>query len=227
MASPEPFNQAASPATVAVDTPTVPHAPSTVRVMISYSRRDGDLVDRLERDLRAAGFPVWVDRRDIEGGDEWNKEIHRAIDDASVILVVLSPAAVASPWVRREYRYALKQGKVVIPLLYHPSPQIPRELERLQKIDFLAGISFEAKYPGQFAALVQALTAYESLDETAMPVPSRGWLSWLARFGPGSERAPLHTPARRRATGRAPAGFGSARAAASRHAAGGGGARDG
>ncbi len=171
---------------------------SSARVMISYSRRDSDLVDRLERDLHAAGFPVWVDRRDIEGGDEWSKEIHRAIDDASVILVVLSPAAVASPWVRREYRYALKQGKVVIPLLYHPSPQIPRELERLQKIDFLAGISFEATYPGQLAALVQALTGYESLDESARPVPARGGRWWLARLGIGSERAPLRRKDRQR-----------------------------
>jgi TIR domain-containing protein len=46
---------------------------------ISYSREDAEFVDRLEADLRARGFDVWVDRRRLEGGRDWEQEITHAM----------------------------------------------------------------------------------------------------------------------------------------------------
>jgi hypothetical protein len=88
------------------------------RIFISYSRVDSDFVDRLEADLRSRGFDTWVDRRRLEGGQDWASEIEHAIDRSDLMLVALSPEAEASPWVKLEYERALSDAKPLIPLIY-------------------------------------------------------------------------------------------------------------
>jgi hypothetical protein len=63
---------------------------------ISYARTDSDFVDRLEADLTAQGYSTWVDRRKLEGGQVWDAVIRNAIDHCRVVLVVISPDALAS-----------------------------------------------------------------------------------------------------------------------------------
>ncbi len=82
-----------------------------VSTFISYSRTDTDFVDRLEADLRARGFKTWVDRRKLEGTREWQPQIDHAIAEYPLMIVVLSPDAIASPYVRHEYEYAHQLGQ--------------------------------------------------------------------------------------------------------------------
>src|SRR6185312_11417097 len=96
-------------------------------IFISYSRADSNFIDRLEADLRARSFGTWVDRQRLEGGQQWKIEIEQAIDRCDLILVILSPEAEYSPWVRIEYVRALDQGKLIIPLLYREC-HIPEKL---------------------------------------------------------------------------------------------------
>jgi hypothetical protein len=131
------------------------HAP--VDVVVSYSRTDSDFVDRLEADLNAHQVTTWVDRRKLEGGQAWNAEIRSAIDQCRILLVLISPDALGSPWVRQEYRYALKQHKEVIPVRYHPTAGLPAELQKLQWIDFLLTMNFEATYPAHLQDLLKAI----------------------------------------------------------------------
>jgi hypothetical protein len=135
--------------------------------MISYSRTDSDFVDRLQRDLMCRGFPVWVDRTNIAGGARWADDIDAAIDGAEVVLVVCSPAAMGSRWVRRECRRALNGSKFVIPLRYYPC-SLPRELERLQALDFPVGINLEAMYVRQLDDALRGTLLLE-LDLTQRP----------------------------------------------------------
>jgi len=72
--------------------------PEAVSTFISYSRTDTDFVDRLEADLRARGFKTWVDRRKLEGTREWQPQIDHAITEYPMMIVVLSPDAIASPY---------------------------------------------------------------------------------------------------------------------------------
>ena len=51
-----------------------------VEAFFSYSRSDSEFVDRLDADLRARDFKTWVDRRKLEGGQNWQQEIERAIE---------------------------------------------------------------------------------------------------------------------------------------------------
>ena len=47
----------------------------------------------------------------------FNQEIRDAVDGTDRMIVVLGPAALASPSVRAEWQYALNVCKIVIPVL--------------------------------------------------------------------------------------------------------------
>ena len=50
-------------------------------VFISYAHTDGaELALRLQQDLAACGFDVWLDKRRLTGGASWTVQIERAID---------------------------------------------------------------------------------------------------------------------------------------------------
>jgi hypothetical protein len=130
---------------------------ASVDVIVSYSRTDSDFVDRLESDLKAHNLTVWVDRRKLEGGQVWDAEIRKAIDQCRVLLMVISPAALASLWVTKEYRYALKRHKEVIPVRLYPTGELPPALQRLQWVDFLLTMNFEATYQAHAQDLLKAI----------------------------------------------------------------------
>src|SRR5436305_7485963 len=90
---------------------------------ISHASADDPFVAELRRALDALQIPVWVDSRELIGGNKLAPEIEKAIEQARQFLVVLSPKTVNSPWVRREIQKALEVEKIrgdgyrVIPLL--------------------------------------------------------------------------------------------------------------
>lgn len=106
-------------------------APEATDVFVSYSRADKIFVDILVNDLHAQGFSTWVDRQNLWPGQVWNQELLTAIDRAKAVVVVLSPTAVASEHVRREYERALANGKVVLTVLYKMC-DVPESLQHIQ-----------------------------------------------------------------------------------------------
>ncbi len=115
----------------------MPDAP--LSLFISYSRTDSAFVDRLEADLRARSFQPWVDRRKLEGGQDWMDELEKAIDRCQIVIVVISPDAVQSKYVRMEYRYGRGQGKPIIPAYCRATPKVPIDLNGLQWVNFQSG----------------------------------------------------------------------------------------
>jgi hypothetical protein len=107
-----------------------------ITIFISYSRRDSNFVDQLEADLKASNFHTWVDRRDVEICQSWKKVLQDAIDRCDMVLVVLSPASVTSPYVQMEYKYALGIGKHVILLEYQTCSDVPIGLRGIQRVSF-------------------------------------------------------------------------------------------
>jgi hypothetical protein len=90
------------------------------QVFISYSRKDLVFVERLAKDLQAAGLQVWYDLSGLEGGTRWGREIQNAIKQSQVFVVVLSPNSIDSEWVEKEFMYANSLKLKIIPLLYQP-----------------------------------------------------------------------------------------------------------
>ncbi len=87
-------------------------------VFMSYSRKDNDVMQRTAVFLRKQGIKVWVDNEKlIPGTPVWEEEIEKAIRSASAIVVVLSPDAKNSEWVRREISLADQNHKRIFPVL--------------------------------------------------------------------------------------------------------------
>lgn len=63
----------------------MPDAP--LSIFIGYSRTDSAFVDRLEADLKVRNFDTWVDRRKLEGGQNWRDELQKAIERCQVLLL--------------------------------------------------------------------------------------------------------------------------------------------
>jgi tetratricopeptide (TPR) repeat protein len=91
------------------------------KLFISHSSKD----DAFVRDLRAAladhGQDVWIDSRELRGGDPLWPEIQKAIDDASAYAVLVSPDALQSEWAGTELQHALavreQRGKDKFPVI--------------------------------------------------------------------------------------------------------------
>jgi WD40 repeat protein len=86
-------------------------------VFISYARSDGAAIARdLQQRLQAEGIPLWRDLDCLEGGRDWWLQITAALDDVEFMVLVMTPAAMESAIVRKEWRYARQRGVCVYPV---------------------------------------------------------------------------------------------------------------
>lgn len=85
-------------------------------VFISYNRQDRAYVEQLATFLQEQLFNVWFDAR-IAPSDEWWDRIEDAIEQCGAFIIIMTPAAHKSKWVKREMLLADKLGKPVFPLL--------------------------------------------------------------------------------------------------------------
>ena len=69
-----------------------------------------------------------------------------------VFLLVLSPDAMNSHWVRREINMAINEAKYIIPVLYRPCT-VRADLKIIQIISFLAPKSYEQAFGEVLIAL--------------------------------------------------------------------------
>jgi hypothetical protein len=97
-------------------------------------------VERLAKNLRRSGVRVWFDQWEIKVGDSIVQKINDGISSHSYLGVVLSPAAVRSPWVRSELSAGLvrelhTRRVVVLPIL-HRNCRMPPLLQPKHYADF-------------------------------------------------------------------------------------------
>jgi len=74
---------------------------TTGHIFISHATADDAFVRDLRQALESLGLSVWVDSRNLRGGDKLAGQVEQAIEEAGQFLVVLSPNTITSPWVRR------------------------------------------------------------------------------------------------------------------------------
>jgi hypothetical protein len=111
-----------------------PHAP---RVFVSYSRKDAlAFARRVEALLGAEGLSLYRDLSDLEGGEDWWRQIESAIRRVEHVVLVLSPAALQSPYVTREWKLARQEGRKVSPVAGPGDldfSHLPRWMERAHR----------------------------------------------------------------------------------------------
>src|SRR5688572_9998318 len=99
------------------------------QVFLSHSTLDAEFVDQLAADLRAAEIVVWKSPDSILPGEEWVDAIQRGLTTSSHLILVKSPNAVKSKWVRFEFNVALARHHddrmAIIPIHHEPCDPPP------------------------------------------------------------------------------------------------------
>src|SRR5688572_20118754 len=102
---------------------------------ISYSRVNKQFALKLAKELRAAGFPIWLDLLDIPTGARWDDEIETALRECGIFMTILTPASIISENAKDEIGYAIDHGKRILPVLLE-NCEVPLRLRRFQYVDF-------------------------------------------------------------------------------------------
>ena len=81
-------------------------------IFISYKREEAGQAGRLAHVLEQFGYSVWWDVA-LLSGDEYRDVIAEMIDKCAAVIVLWSPLAVRSTFVRSEASYAQRQDKLL------------------------------------------------------------------------------------------------------------------
>lgn len=88
-------------------------------IFISYARSDGEeYANTLRTFLVEKGFDIWQDLTSLQGGRNWWAQITDALNHVEYLLLVMTPNALKSETVTKEWRYARQQGVSVYPIKY-------------------------------------------------------------------------------------------------------------
>lgn len=110
-------------------------------VFLSHSSKDREIATEVAELIRSHGIPVWYSKTNIVGAQQWHDEIGAALKRCNWFVLILSPNAVRSVWVKNELLFALNQRRFknkIIPLLYKPCnyERLSWTLSNYQIIDF-------------------------------------------------------------------------------------------
>jgi hypothetical protein len=86
-------------------------ASGVTEVFLSHSSKDLVFTKKLAAVLRDHGVPVWYSERDIKGAQQWHDEIGAALERCDWMVLILTPNANASKWVKRELLFALDEER--------------------------------------------------------------------------------------------------------------------
>ena len=102
-------------------------------VFISYARTDERYATELMRRLKQEpDIAPWQDRISMSPGD-FESQLKAGIDKSDYLVLVLTPAALRSTWVEKEWRYARENGRCIVPIKpAFESPDSDKELDELR-----------------------------------------------------------------------------------------------
>ncbi len=106
-------------------------------VFIAYARSEWEsIVVPLSVSLQDANQQIWVDQYLVQGGDDWMIAVEQALAECWLLLIVVSPEALDSRYVRLAYRYFRNREKPIIPFLYANTESLPPELSQLKTVRY-------------------------------------------------------------------------------------------
>jgi TolB-like protein/Tfp pilus assembly protein PilF len=159
-------------------------AGSSRPVFISYASHDVAVAEKVCSALEAAGFPCWIAPRNVVPGTMYADSIVHAIDESSILVLILSAQAVASAHVGREIERAVSKRHPVVALRIDTAP-LTRAFEYfLNQSQWIEGGGSDAA----IAQLVGAVGQHLSPGSAASPT-NANQSSVVHRKAPISRRA--------------------------------------
>ena len=139
------------------------------QIFISHSSADNASVERLYDHLIDDRYWVWMDKKNLRGGEEWAPQINENLRNAKIFLVLFSPASLASDWVRHEGSMAFALDKLIVPVNIEPGRSylirdLPLWTRHIQLMELYDGLP---EYTDQLQLLKQRL---------GTPIPIRQFL---------------------------------------------------
>src|SRR6187455_3105054 len=95
------------------------------RVFVSYASNDAAVANALVEGLERHGLRCWIAPRDVSPGSLYADAIVRAINESTVLIVVLSEHAIASAHVGRELERAAAKRRTIMTLRIDAAPLSP------------------------------------------------------------------------------------------------------
>jgi hypothetical protein len=177
------------------------------RIFISYTRSDGEEFARKLRShlIEENNLCVWQDRTSMEGGKDWWQQIEEALRNKHVehFVLVITPNALRSDIVRREWHLARTLGVCVEPVIaskvldfqsmpqwmraaHFVYPEVPEQWDRfilslkspchIQRVPFMVEDLPEdfIERPGEFDHLISELLENKREESVAITAALRG-----------------------------------------------------
>jgi formylglycine-generating enzyme required for sulfatase activity len=142
-------------------------------IFISYSSSDKAAADQICAALEGAGLGCWIAPRDIPPGADYPAAILEGVKQARAIVVIVTPAAVASPHILSEVGHAFSAKKPIVPFRLSAAdlpPDFDYFLSMSQWLDARDGCT-----PANLARLRDALSQTGSSRGHVTPV-SKKWM---------------------------------------------------
>jgi hypothetical protein len=102
-----------------------------MKIFLSHARKDVTLAYQLAEQLRRGAFDVWLSEDEIVPGENWAKKVGKALDDAEMIVLLLTPAAMQSDSLQQDMEFALGSRKYenrVFSVFVGPTAQAGKEI---------------------------------------------------------------------------------------------------
>lgn len=157
---------------------------------LSHSNFDKPVVRRIREILNSHGIQTWIDEDNVHPGQRISSEIQKGIENSDYFLLFLSPKAVDSGWVEREWQARLHgeiQSKIdrLIPIVLSDC-EIPQFLKDIRYIDFrksfeeglailLTTLAVQSETPVDSSSIYNTVVGMlEDLEDEAIILPNAG-----------------------------------------------------
>lgn len=86
-------------------------------VFVSHSTKDLNIVKELADWLRSNNVVVHVAESEVQAGKPLPKKISDLVESSDCVIALLTREGVRSEWVNQEIGYAIRAGKLVVPIV--------------------------------------------------------------------------------------------------------------
>jgi len=112
-------------------------------VFISYENYTGkSFAENLKAALEKGNHRVFLASDDIRPGEDFKNKIFKALEECKYFVVIVTPSALQSEWVKEECEEARKLNKRIIPCRYYKGVNV-EDLEKIGVKKEIQQIEFE------------------------------------------------------------------------------------